>query len=176
MLLRVLPLRASCLRRGMARGRDGKWKAGVETMDALAQQMENAGMGAEGGADGSASFEPAQAQTRHLSSSSGTLVGMEAGGLARVAGLRAAEMGGVVEFSDGSVGLVIDLEDDSVVVAILSNSAFSLSPGTDVELKANEWTCPVGPGLQGRVVDAMGHPIDDQGDLTDVKWLPSHQV
>ena len=66
MLLRVLPLRASCLRRGMARGRDGKWKAGVETMDALAQQMENAGMGAEGGADGSASFEPAQAQTLTL--------------------------------------------------------------------------------------------------------------
>jgi hypothetical protein len=176
MLLRSLPLRASFLRRGLARGRDGKWNAGVETMDALAQQMENAGMGAAGGADGSASFEPAQAQTRHLSSSSGTLVGMEAGGLARVAGLRAAEKGGVVEFSDGSEGLVIDLEDDSVVVATLSNSAFSLSPGTDVELKANEWTCPVGPGLQGRVVDAMGHPIDDLGDLTDVKWLPSHQV
>jgi F-type H+-transporting ATPase subunit alpha len=89
-------------------------------------------------------------------------------GIARVYGLEGVKAGELVEFTSGARGVVLNLEEDNVGVAIFSK-ADSIQEGDTVKRLNEINSVPVGRGLLGRIVDALGTPIDGQGPLTDVE-------
>ena len=94
-------------------------------------------------------------------SETGTVV-MVGDGIARVYGLRSCMAGELLEFEDGSVGLAQNLEEETVSAAILANSN-DVREGTTVKRTGRVLSVPVGEELLGRVVDALGNPIDGKG-------------
>lgn len=89
-------------------------------------------------------------------------------GIARIYGLEGVKAGELVEFSGGSKGVVLNLEADNVGIAIFGKAS-EIQEG-DVVKRLNEInSVPIGKGLLGRVVDALGAPIDGQGPLTNVE-------
>src|SRR4051812_38187204 len=91
---------------------------------------------------------------------------LEAGdGIARVYGLDAAMAGELLDFGHGGVvGLVLNLEEDNVGVALLGNYE-EVREGDVVKRTGRIAEVPVGDGLIGRVVDALGVPIDGKGPI-----------
>ena len=85
-------------------------------------------------------------------------------GIARVYGLRDCMAGELLEFDDGSYGMAQNLEADSVSVAVLSDKN-SIREGTIVKRTGRVLSVPVGEALLGRVVDALGQPIDGKGPI-----------
>ncbi len=83
-------------------------------------------------------------------------------GIATVFGLRDCMSGELLEFEDGSVGLAQNLETETVSVAILANNN-SIKEGSKVNRTGRVLAVPVGEKLLGRVVDALGEPIDGKG-------------
>jgi len=92
-------------------------------------------------------------------------------GIARVWGLDDVMMSELVEFSNGLMGIVLNLESDSIGVIIL---------GSDNEIKEKDVvkrtgkiaSVPVGEALLGRVVNALGQPIDGKGPIAASKFMP----
>ena len=90
---------------------------------------------------------------------------LEAGdGIARVYGLEAAMAGELLDFGHNVVGLVLNLEEDNVGVALLGNFE-QVREGDTVKRTGKIAQVPVGDALIGRVVDALGVPIDGKGPL-----------
>ncbi len=85
-------------------------------------------------------------------------------GIARVYGLRECMANELVEFEDGSYGLAQNLEEESVSVAILSTE-YDIREGTEVRRTGRVLPVPVGEALLGRIVDALGNPIDGKGPV-----------
>ena len=85
-------------------------------------------------------------------------------GIARVYGLDNALAGELVEFGDGLRGMVLNLEEDNVGVAIMG-SGRSVKEGDLVRRTGRIIEVPVGDALLGRVVDALGVPIDGNGPI-----------
>ena len=85
-------------------------------------------------------------------------------GIARVYGLDNVQAGEMVEFSDGSKGMALNLESDNVGVVIFGDDK-SIKEGDVVKRTGAIVDTPVGKKLLGRVVDALGNPIDGKGDL-----------
>ncbi len=85
-------------------------------------------------------------------------------GIARVYGLRDCMAGELLEFDDGSYGMAQNLEEDSISVAVLSDKN-SIREGTIVKRTGRVLSVPVGEALLGRVVDALGQPIDGKGPI-----------
>ena len=85
-------------------------------------------------------------------------------GIARVYGLENALAGELVEFSVGVRGLVLNLEEDNVGVAVMGE-AHEIREGDVVRRTGRIIEVPVGDALLGRVVDAMGNPIDGKGPI-----------
>ena len=85
-------------------------------------------------------------------------------GIAKVYGLRECMASELLEFEDGSVGLAQNLEDETVSVALLSNKN-DIREGSTVKRTGKVLSVPVGESLLGRVVDALGNPIDDKGPI-----------
>lgn len=85
-------------------------------------------------------------------------------GIARVYGLQSAMAGELVEFPGGVSGMVLNLEDDNVGIAIMGESA-EIKEGDLVRRTEKIVEVPVGMGLLGRVVDALGQPIDGKGPI-----------
>ncbi|MBE6730374.1 MAG: F0F1 ATP synthase subunit alpha [Ruminococcaceae bacterium] len=83
-------------------------------------------------------------------------------GIARVYGLRECMASELLEFEDGSVGLAQNLEDETVSVALLSNEN-NIREGSMVKRTGRVLSVPVGEALLGRVVNALGEPIDGKG-------------
>ncbi|MBQ4574226.1 MAG: F0F1 ATP synthase subunit alpha [Clostridia bacterium] len=83
-------------------------------------------------------------------------------GIARVYGLRKCMASELLEFEDGSFGMAQNLEEETVSVAILSDSN-EIREGTEVRRTGKVLSVPVGEALLGRVVDALGNPIDGKG-------------
>jgi F-type H+/Na+-transporting ATPase subunit alpha len=85
-------------------------------------------------------------------------------GIARVYGLEGAQAGELLEFPNGSKGLVLNLEEDNVGVAIMGE--FRDVREGDVVKRTNKIaSVPVGKGLLGRVVNALGEPVDGKGPI-----------
>ena len=80
-------------------------------------------------------------------------------GIARIDGLPSASMEELLDFADGSRGLVYSLEDNSVSAILLEQSA-TLAAGTLVFLTGQRLSIPVGDALLGRVIDPLGAPLD----------------
>lgn len=88
-------------------------------------------------------------------------------GIARVYGLTNAKAGELVEFSCGLKGMVLNLEVDNVGIVIFGNDRL-IKENDSVKGTGRIIDIPVGEGLLGRVVDALGVPIDGLGPLTKV--------
>lgn len=84
--------------------------------------------------------------------------------IARVYGLRDCMSSELLEFEDGSMGMAQNLEDETVSVAILSDHN-DIREGTTVRRTGKVLSVPVGEELIGRVVDALGKPIDGKGPV-----------
>jgi len=85
-------------------------------------------------------------------------------GIARVYGLDNVQAGEMVEFSVGLKGMALNLESDNVGVVIFGDDS-SIKEGDVVKRTGAIVDAPVGKKLLGRVVDALGNPIDGKGDL-----------
>ena len=96
-------------------------------------------------------------------SETGTVV-VVGDGIASVYGLRECMAGELLEFDDGSVGMAQNLEDETVSVAILSDDS-DIREGTGVKRTGKVLSVPVGEGFLGRVVNALGKPIDGKGPI-----------
>ena len=87
-----------------------------------------------------------------------------ADGIAKVYGLKNVMAEEIVEFSTGEKGLALNLEEDSVGVVVLGKSA-AITEGSEVKRTGQLLSVPVGDGLIGRVVNALGEPIDGKGPI-----------
>lgn len=85
-------------------------------------------------------------------------------GIARVYGLRECMSSELLEFEDGSYGMAQNLENETVSVAILSDIN-DIREGTSVRRTGRVLSVPVGEELLGRVVNALGEPIDGKGPV-----------
>ena len=93
----------------------------------------------------------------------GTIV-MVSDGIVRIHGLADAMYGEMIEFDGGLYGMALNLEQDSVGVVVLGNY-LSLQEGQKARCTGRVLEVPVGPELLGRVVDALGNPIDGKGPI-----------
>jgi F-type H+/Na+-transporting ATPase subunit alpha len=85
-------------------------------------------------------------------------------GIARVSGLPDAAVNELLEFEDGSVGLALNLDEDSIGAVVLGEAS-AIEEGQTVKATGRILSVPVGDGVLGRVVNALGEPIDGRGDL-----------
>ncbi len=93
-------------------------------------------------------------------------------GIAKVFGLKDCMASELLEFDDGSFGLAQNLEEETISVAILSNN-YDIREGTKVKRTGNVLSVPVGEALLGRVVDALGKPIDGKGPAECTETRPA---
>ncbi|WP_298209872.1 F0F1 ATP synthase subunit alpha [Ferrimicrobium sp.] len=103
----------------------------------------------------------------YATSSSGEEVGrvLEFGdGIASVSGLPSVAVNEVLRFANGTVGLALNLEEDTIGVVVLGDEA-GISEGQLVKSTGEILSVPVGDGLLGRVVDPLGRPIDGLGPV-----------
>jgi F-type H+/Na+-transporting ATPase subunit alpha len=85
-------------------------------------------------------------------------------GIARVYGLNNVRSGELVEFENGVRAIALNLEEDNVGVVLMGNSA-GISEGSTVRRTGQIASIKVGNGMVGRVVNALGHPIDGKGPI-----------
>jgi F-type H+-transporting ATPase subunit alpha len=104
----------------------------------------------------------------------GTIVSLK-DGIARLYGLADVMQGEMVEFTEHTYGLALNLERDSVGVVVLGRTEH-LSEGQTAKCTGRILEVPVGEALLGRVVDALGNPIDDKGPIAATKSLPIETV
>ncbi len=88
-------------------------------------------------------------------------------GIARVHGLDSVQAGEMVAFENGIKGMALNLESDNVGVVIFGDDR-GIKEGDTVKRTQEIVAAPVGKGLLGRVVDALGEPIDGKGPLKNV--------
>ncbi|KAG2226274.1 hypothetical protein INT45_005946 [Circinella minor] len=88
-------------------------------------------------------------------------------GIARVYGLKNCQAEEMVEFSSGLKGMALNLEADNVGIVVFGNDRL-IKEGDTVKRTGAIVDVPVGPGVLGRVVDALGNPIDGKGPLDTV--------
>ncbi len=89
-------------------------------------------------------------------------------GIAHVHGLSKVAFGELVQFGNGIMGLAMNLEEDNVGVVIMGDTT-QVREGDIVKRTGKIAEVPVGEGLIGRVVDALGNPIDGMGEIKDAK-------
>jgi F-type H+-transporting ATPase subunit alpha len=89
-------------------------------------------------------------------------------GIARVRGLPGARAEELLRFRGGLLGIVASLEPDGLGIILLGDSA-RLGAGEEARRTGRVIDVPVGPALLGRVVDAMGHPLDERGPVEAVE-------
>ena len=93
-------------------------------------------------------------------------------GIARVYGLEKVQYGELVKFQSGVEGIVLNLEEDNVGIAILGKSR-SVKEGDTVKRTNTIASIKVGEGMLGRVVDTLGNPIDGKGPIAgDLYEMP----
>lgn len=96
-------------------------------------------------------------------------------GIAKVVGLRNVAYNEVVEFESGAKGVAMNLEEHYVGIVILSGFA-TIHEGMTAKASGKILEIPVGPGLLGRVVDALGNPIDGKGEIKATEYYPAERV
>ncbi|MCC6792673.1 MAG: F0F1 ATP synthase subunit alpha, partial [Thermomicrobiales bacterium] len=97
-------------------------------------------------------------------------------GIARVYGLSQVMASELVEFTkNGTLGLAFNLEEDSVGVIIMGEYT-DIEEGDEVRATGRIASVPVGPALVGRVVNALGQPIDGKGPITSDKTRPIERI
>ncbi len=92
-------------------------------------------------------------------------------GIAKASGLDSCMAGELVEFPDGSFGMAQNLEEETVSIVILGSDA-GIQEGDTVKRTGKVVSVPVGSGLMGRVVNALGEPIDGKGPIAAEAYRP----
>ncbi len=101
---------------------------------------------------------------------------IEAGdGIARVRGLSDVRSQELVMFSNGVIGIAFNLEQDNVGVIIMGEYS-SIEEGMSVQSTGRIASVPVGDGMVGRVVNALGQPVDGKGPVTFDNYRPIERI
>ncbi|MBQ3060996.1 MAG: F0F1 ATP synthase subunit alpha [Lachnospiraceae bacterium] len=98
-----------------------------------------------------------------------------ADGIARVHGLEMAMQGELLEFPGDVYGMVLNLEEDNVGAVLLGDSS-NISEGDTVRTTGRVVEVPVGDAMTGRVVNALGQPIDGKGPINTTKYRQVERV
>ena len=98
-----------------------------------------------------------------------------ADGIARIHGLENAMQGELLEFPGEVYGMVMNLEEDNVGVVLLGDSR-AVNEGDVVKTTGRVVEVPVGDALTGRVVNALGQPIDEKGPIDTDKYRPVERI
>jgi F-type H+-transporting ATPase subunit alpha len=96
-------------------------------------------------------------------------------GIARIHGLSNCMAAELVEFPNGAMGLALNLEEETVGVMILGEFA-DIKEGDEVRSTGRIVEVPVGDALVGRVVDALGRPLDGKGPINTTKTRPVERI
>ncbi|MDD6207802.1 MAG: F0F1 ATP synthase subunit alpha [Clostridiales bacterium] len=107
-------------------------------------------------------------------SDTGTVIQV-ADGIARIHGLENAMSGELLEFPNQVYGMALNLEEDNVG-AVLLGDASSINEGDEVKTTGRVVEVPVGDAMLGRVVNALGQPIDGKGPIESKKYRPIERV
>jgi F-type H+-transporting ATPase subunit alpha len=100
----------------------------------------------------------------------------EAGdGVARIYGLSGAMYSELLEFSNGSMGIALNLEEESVSAVVLGDY-LEIKEGDEVRSTGRIIQIPVGDAILGRVVDPLGNPIDGKGPIGTTKTRPLERI
>ena len=98
-----------------------------------------------------------------------------ADGIARVHGLEKAMQGELLEFPGGIYGMVLNLEQDNVGAVLLGDGK-NINEGDTVKTTGRVVEVPVGDAMLGRVVNALGQPIDGKGPIANTGFRPIERV
>jgi len=96
-------------------------------------------------------------------------------GIARAHGLEKAMAGELLELPHGVMGLTFNLEEDNVGIILLGDATL-IKEGDTVKRTGRIMNIPVGPAFVGRVVDALGNPIDGKGAIPSVAMNPIERI
>jgi len=96
-------------------------------------------------------------------------------GIARIHGLDKVMAGELISFPHGVAGIAMNLEEDQVGCVILGDYT-ELKEGDEVKRTGRIMSVPVGDKMIGRVVDALGQPIDDKGPIATTEYLPVERI
>jgi len=96
-------------------------------------------------------------------------------GIARVHGLDKVMAGELIEFPHGVSGIALNLDEDEVG-AVLLGEAYAIKEGDEVRRTGRIMSVPVGEALIGRVVNALGQPIDDKGPIDTKEFGPVERI
>lgn len=96
-------------------------------------------------------------------------------GIAKVYGLNSAMSGELLEFEDGTKGIALNLEEDSIGVVILGDDT-NIREGNLVTRTGKIAQVPVGDSLLGRIVDPLGNPLDQKGNIKADKYRTVERV
>ncbi len=96
-------------------------------------------------------------------------------GIARLAGLSDCLSSEMLEFANGSFGVALNLEEDSVGAVILGDY-LQIKEGDTVKSTGRVLEVPVGPGVIGRVVNPLGQPLDGKGEIAAKKYYPIEKI
>jgi len=106
-----------------------------------------------------------------LESSETGIVILVGDGIAKASGLEKCMAGELVEFPNGAFGMAQNLEEDTVSIVILGDDS-GIKEGDTVKRTGKVVSVPVGQAMIGRVVNALGEPIDGKGIITAEKYMP----
>src|ERR1051325_7994599 len=87
-------------------------------------------------------------------------------GIAHVEGLPSTMANELLEFADGTLGVALNLDVREIGVVVLGDFS-GIEEGQQVKRTGRVLSVPVGDGFLGRVVDALGNPIDDRGEIVN---------
>jgi F-type H+/Na+-transporting ATPase subunit alpha len=96
-------------------------------------------------------------------------------GIARIHGLDKVMAGELIEFPHGVFGLAMNLDEDQVGAVLLGDYT-EISEGDQVKRTGRIMSVPVGEAMIGRVVNALGQPIDDKGPVNATEFLPVERL
>jgi len=96
-------------------------------------------------------------------------------GIARIHGLQGARYNELLQFANGTLGIALNLEEDSVGAIVLGDYS-AIKEGDEVRTTGRIVEVPAGDGLKGRVVDPLGRPIDGKGPIQASRTRPVERV
>src|SRR3989454_2513999 len=96
-------------------------------------------------------------------------------GVAKIEGLTDAMLNEMLDFGNGVIGLALNLEETEVGAIILGDY-LSIHEGSEVKTTGKLLSVPVGKGLLGRVVDALGRPVDGKGPIKESAFYPVEKI
>src|SRR3989440_10353419 len=96
-------------------------------------------------------------------------------GIARIHGLDKVMSGELISFPHNVAGIAMNLEEDQVG-AVLLGEYTEIKEGDEVKRTGRIMSVPVGQAMVGRVVNALGEPIDDKGPIASNKFIPIERL